>query len=57
MRADLSAPNLWITSAAGSFETTADRYTWLNDLLATMHGEFDMGAYRHRYQVYGMTKE
>ena len=57
MRTDLSAPNLWTTSAAVAFETTAEQYTWLDDLLATLHGEFDMDTYQHRYQVYGMNKE
>ena len=52
MRTDLSNPNQWITSAAVTFKTTADQYAWLNNLLATLHGEFDMGAYRHRYQFY-----
>jgi len=57
MRTDLSNPNQWITSAAVTFKTTAGQYIWLNDLLATLHGEFDMDASRHRYQVYAMIKE
>ncbi len=52
MRSDKHNPNQWVTSAAVKFDTTDERYQWLNSILGVWKGEFDMGTYRHHYQVY-----
>lgn len=52
MRPEQDNPNRWITSAAVNFNTADGRYQWLNTVLGVWEGEFDMGTYRHHYQVY-----
>ncbi|HSG15969.1 MAG TPA: hypothetical protein VLE70_06555 [Anaerolineae bacterium] len=45
-------PHLWVTSAAVSFETDDERYTWPNPILGVWEGTFDMSSYKHHYQAY-----
>ena len=55
-RAYKDKSNLWITSAAVSFETEDKRYTWLNPILGVWEGTFDMSKYRHHYRVYAQAQ-
>ena len=52
MRPDPGQPQKWVTSAAVSFETQNEAYTWLNALLEVWEDEFDMESYRHSYRAY-----
>ena len=49
---DSSQPNKWSMAAALNFNTSDERYTWLNSVLAVWSGEFDMETGQHRYQAY-----
>ncbi len=44
--------HIWQNSSGVSFETDDERYQWLKDVMGVWEGEFDMKAYRHKYQVY-----
>jgi hypothetical protein len=44
--------HIWHNSSGISFETDAEHYQWLTDVMGVWEGEFDMKAYRHKYQVY-----
>jgi len=52
IKPDQSNPNKWITSASVHFDTTDQRYEWLNTHLAVWEGEFDMETFCHHYQAY-----
>ena len=52
MRPDKTKPHQWTTSAAVTFVTEDERYTWLNSVLGVWSGEFNMKTYKHHYQVY-----
>jgi hypothetical protein len=49
---DPAKPDLWINAFVLRFETKGERYRWLNTVLATAHGTFDMKAGRSRFLVY-----
>ncbi len=42
----------WRMIAGAQFSTTADQYKWLNSILASWEGEFDMSTYKHNYSVF-----
>jgi len=48
--------HIWQNSSGVSFETDDDRYQWLTEVMGVWEGEFDMKAYRNRYQVYAKIK-
>lgn len=41
----------WVNAAAVTFHTDDDRYRWLNDLVCSWQGVFDMSSYQHHYFV------
>jgi hypothetical protein len=45
--------HIWQNSSGVSFESDDDRYQWLTEIMGVWDGEFDMKAYRHRYQIFG----
>lgn len=51
-RPDKPGDQTWVNAAAVRFETADERYAWLNTLIGIWQGVFDMGTYRHQYQVY-----
>lgn len=51
-RPNKNRPHLWVTSAAVNFETSDDRYAWLNPILGIWEGTLDMRSYTHQYRVF-----
>ena len=49
---DSSQPNKWRMAAALNFNSSDERYAWLNTILGVWSGEFDMNTGQHRYQAY-----
>lgn len=41
----------WHISSGVQFETTAKQYQWLNSVLGTWEGEFNMDSYTQEFQV------
>lgn len=57
MRPDIAKPTEWVMTASIYFETDAQHYSWLNNVLAVLQGGFDMGAFRHSYVVYSQVSD
>ena len=44
--------HIWHNSSGISFETDADLYRWLTEIMGLWEGEFDSKSYFHHYRVY-----
>ena len=52
MRPEMSKPTEWFMTASVRFKTDARHFYKLNNLLAILHGKYDMGANWHSYHIF-----